>query len=58
MYCYNEIRVVFANCRNDIELEKICDALLMIIDDGDFSEGLEKYTRLQAHVRFRQLKCS
>lgn len=56
MYSFNEIRVVFARCKDGLELEKACDALLLIIHDGDFSEKLEKYTRLQAHVRFRQLK--
>jgi hypothetical protein len=56
MYTFDEVRTVFARCRNYLELEKVCDALLIIIEDGDFSEGLEKYTRLQAHVRFRQLK--
>jgi len=57
MYTFNEVRQIFARCRNYLELEKASAALLMIINDGDFSEGLEKYTRLQAHVRFRQLKC-
>jgi hypothetical protein len=56
MYCYNEIKVVFANCRNDLELEKVCEAFLIIIEDGDFSQELEDYTRAQAHFRFRQLK--
>jgi hypothetical protein len=56
MYCYNEIRVIFANCRNDLELEKVCEAFLIIIEDGDFSQELEDYTRAQAHFRFRALK--
>jgi hypothetical protein len=56
MYSFNEVRLVFARCRNFPELEKACDALLFVINDGGFSEGLEKYTRVQAHVRFRQLK--
>jgi hypothetical protein len=57
MYTFDDIRTVFARCRNYLELEKASAAFLMIIDDGDFSSGMEKYTRLQAHVRFRQLKC-
>lgn len=56
MYSFNEVRQIFARCKDYLELEKACDALLLVIHDGDFSEGLEKYTRLQAHVRFRQLK--
>ena len=56
MYSFNEVRIVFARCRTMDELEKACDGFLLIIKDGDFSEGLEKYTRMQSHVRFRQLK--
>lgn len=56
MYSLNEIRLVFARCKDYLELEKACDAFLFIIQDGDFSDTAETYTRLQAHVRFRQLK--
>jgi hypothetical protein len=58
MYSLNEIRMVFTRCKDYIELEKACDAFLLIISDGDLSATAEKYTRLQAHVRFRQLKCN
>lgn len=57
MYTFNEVRQIFARCRTYLELEKACDGFLIIIADGDFSAGLEQYTRIQAHVRFRQLKC-
>lgn len=56
MYSFNEVRLVFARCTDYLELERACDALLIIINDGDFSKELANYTRLQAHVRFRQLK--
>lgn len=58
MYTLNEIRTVFARCKDHSELEKACGAFLLIIEDGDFSEVAMDYTKRQAHVRFRQLKCT
>jgi hypothetical protein len=55
MYTFNEIRIIFARCKDEAELEKVCDCFLQIIKDGDL-KGKEDYARTQAHVRFRQLK--
>jgi hypothetical protein len=57
MYSLNEIRMVFARCKDSNELEKACDGFLLIINDGDLPEASVRYAKLQAHVRFRQLKC-
>jgi hypothetical protein len=56
MYTLNEIRTIFARCKDYLELERACAAFLLIIEDGGFSEVAMDYTKRQAHVRFRQLK--
>jgi hypothetical protein len=58
MYSFNEIRQIFARCVNYAELEKASAAFLIVIEDGGLSKKLEEYARFQAHVRFRQLKCT
>lgn len=57
MYSMNQIRQIFSRCKDYFELEKACDGLLMIIEDGDLTEDLTLYAKHQANVRFRQLKC-
>jgi hypothetical protein len=56
MYTFNEIRIIFARCKDNIELEKVSAAFLLVIKDGGMTISGEKYARTQAHVRFRQLK--
>jgi hypothetical protein len=56
MYTFNEIRIIFARCKDYIELEKVCLGFQLIIEDGDLPQELERYTRMQSLVRFRQLK--
>ncbi|MCB6097685.1 hypothetical protein [Flavobacterium psychrophilum] len=56
MYSINETRLIFARCKDYIELEKICDAFLLIIYDNNFSQKKLDYIKLQAKIRFRQLK--
>ena len=56
MYSFNEIRIIFARCKDFVELEKVCLGFQLIIKDGDLSKEQEQYTRMQSLVRFRQLK--
>jgi hypothetical protein len=56
MYTFNEIRIIFARCKDYVELEKVCLGFQLIIEDGDLPQELERYTRMQSLVRFRQLK--
>lgn len=56
MYTFNEIRLIFARCKDYIELEKVCNGFQLIIKDGDLPQELERYTRMQSLIRFRQLK--
>jgi hypothetical protein len=37
------------------ELEQACDALLVVIQDGDFDKKKIEYIRLQSTIKFRQL---
>lgn len=57
MYTLNEIRLIFLRCKDYEELEKACDGFVSIIQDGDLNETEMQFTKMQAHVRFRQLKC-
>lgn len=56
MYTMREIQVVFARCKDYLELEKACDAFLAVVKDGGFSILEENYLRTQSIIRFRQLK--
>jgi hypothetical protein len=56
MYTFNEIRLIFARCRDFAELEKVCAGFLLVVSDGDLTEAQERYARTQSLVRFRQLK--
>jgi hypothetical protein len=56
MYTFNDIRIIFARCKDHKELEKVSAAFLLVIEDGGLTVSGEEYTRTQAHVRFRQLK--
>lgn len=55
MYTFDEVRKVFARCKTMEDLERACDGFLLIISDGDLSNSLENYIRIQSHVKFRQL---
>lgn len=56
MYTMREIQVVFARCKDYLELEKACGAFLLIIEDGDCSTKEVDFLRSQSTIRFRQLK--
>jgi hypothetical protein len=55
MYSFEELFLIFKGVKTFDELEKACDALLWVIEDGDLTEGKMRYAKLQSQIKFRQL---
>jgi uncharacterized protein (UPF0147 family) len=55
MYSFPELNLIFKRCKNLAELEKVCDALLDIIQDGDLPDNKREYAKRQSQIKFRQL---
>jgi hypothetical protein len=55
MYSFPELNLIFKRCKTLDELEKVCDALLDVIQDGDLCDKKRDYARLQSQIKFRQL---
>ena len=55
MYSFNEIGLIFLRCKTMEELEKACDALLLVIQDGDLPKAKRDFAKRQSQIKFRQL---
>ena len=55
MYSFSEIALIFLRCKTMEELEKACDALLLVIQDGDLPKAKRDFAKRQSQIKFRQL---
>jgi hypothetical protein len=55
MYSFPELAIIFNRCKTIKELEKACDALAPVIQDGDLSDDKIKFAKKRSIIKYRQL---
>lgn len=56
MYSFLEIDYIFQNCRNWVELEKVCEAFCYLMNIGEMPKPQTSYIKEKASLRFREIE--
>jgi hypothetical protein len=56
MYSFLDITLIFLGCKNWNDLERACEAFMLVLKDGEMPPEIQCFILEQSQIRFRELE--